>query len=140
MELDKCKQFFEEQDHYAKHSGIEIVTFNPGYAKVQMPIRAFHLNGVKIVHGGAIFTLADYAFGIAVNAHGQVAVGINASISYIKAVKSGVLTAEAKEVSLEARLGNYIINITNELGELVAVYHGTAYRKKEYWPWAEVLL
>ncbi|MCE5285958.1 MAG: PaaI family thioesterase [Pelosinus sp.] len=137
MELNKCKEFFEQQDHYAKHSGIEIVKFEPGYAKVQMPIKDFHLNGVKIVHGGAIFTLADYAFGIASNSRGQIAVSINASISYIKAVSSGTLLAEAKEVSLEARLSNYIINITNEQNQLIAVFHGTAYRKKDYWQWAD---
>jgi acyl-CoA thioesterase len=136
LELDKCKKFFAEQDNYAKHSGISIVALAPGYAKVQMPIQDFHLNGVKIVHGGAIYTLADYAFGIASNLHGQIAVSINASISYIKAAKGGTLLAEAKEVSLEPRLGNYTINITNEQNELIAVFHGTAYRKKDRYSWA----
>lgn len=135
LKLNKCKNFFNQQDHYAKHSGIEILAVEPGYAKVHMPIKEFHLNGASIVHGGAIFTLADFAFGIAANSHGQIAVSINASISYVKAVGRGTLLAEAKEVALEPRLSNYIINITNEQNELIAVCHGTAYRKKEHWLW-----
>lgn len=134
---NKYKQFFYEQDAYAKHTGIEIVVVEPGYCKALMPIKDFHLNGVKTVHGGAIFTLADYAFALASNSHGQIAVNINASISYVTAVKSGVLLAEAKEASLNPKLGNYIINITNEQNEVIAIFHGTAYRKKDRWDWAQ---
>jgi acyl-CoA thioesterase len=137
LKSDTCKQFFAEADHYAKHSGLEILEYAPGYAKVQMPIKDFHLNGLNIVHGGAIFTLADYAFAIASNSHGHMSVNIHTSISYIKAAQGSVLLAEAKEVSLESRLGYYTVNITNEQNELVAIFHGTAYRKKGQWPWAE---
>ena len=34
--------------------------------------------------GGAIFTLADFTFAAASNAHGIVAVGINVNITYLK--------------------------------------------------------
>jgi len=38
-------------------------------------------------------------FAAASNAHGTVAVGINVSITYMKSAKSGLLTAEAREVA-----------------------------------------
>jgi acyl-CoA thioesterase len=102
-----------------------------GYAKARMEIRDCHLNGANIVHGGAIFTLADFAFAAAANSHERISVGINAAISYAKAATTGSLTAEAKEVSLNHKLGNYIVQIRDEQNDLIAFFQGTVYRKKE---------
>ena len=128
--METIKQFFSDHDQFAKHSGIELLDVASGYAKVRMMIMDYHLNGVNIVHGGAIFTLADFAFAAASNSHGKVAVAINATISFMKATTAGILIAEAKEISLTSKVGNYIVNITDEENNLVAVYQGTAYRKK----------
>jgi acyl-CoA thioesterase len=57
--------------------------------------------------------------------------GINATVVYMKAVNTGVLFAEARELSLNHKLGNYIVNILDEQNDLVAVFQGTAYRKKD---------
>ena len=64
-----------------------------------------------IVQGGATFTLADYAFATASNAHGQVALGINASISYFRATQGKVLFAEATEIHASSRLASYNVDI-----------------------------
>jgi acyl-CoA thioesterase len=129
--LEKVKQFLNENDQFARHSGIELVEVAGGYAKAKMVILDYHLNGVKTVHGGAIFTLADFAFAAASNSHGRIAMGINATVVYMKAVNTGVLFAEARELSLNHNLGNYIVNILDEQNDLVAVFQGTAYRKKD---------
>lgn len=131
--MDKIKQLFSANDQFAKHIGIELLEVAKGYAKVKMPIEDYHLNGVKTVHGGALFTLADFAFAAASNSHGRVAMGINVTIVYMKAVGAGVLFAEAKEVSLNHKLGHYIVNISDEQDNLLAVFQGTAYRKNEEW-------
>jgi acyl-CoA thioesterase len=128
--LEKVRQFLNENDQFARHSGIELVEVAGGYAKAKMVILDYHLNGVKTVHGGAIFTLADFAFAAASNSHGRIAMGINATVVYMKAVNTGVLFAEARELSLNHNLGNYIVNILDEQNDLVAVFQGTAYRKK----------
>jgi len=60
-----------------------------------------------------------------------VAVAINANISYMKAVSSGELYAEAREISINHKIGAYTIDVTNEAGELLAVFQGMVYRKKE---------
>ena len=86
-----------------------------------------------MVHGGAVFTLADLAFAAACNSHGRVAVAIHCSISYIKAAQGDVLQAEAQEVSAGPKIGTYSIRITDGTGEIVAVFEGMAYRKKESW-------
>lgn len=88
-----------KNDKFAQLLGIEIVEASPGYALVEMKIEDKHKNGINIVQGGAIFTLADYAFAIASNADGSTTVGINASISYFKAPTGAYIRAEAREES-----------------------------------------
>ena len=129
--MEDIKHFFSGSDQFAKHSGIELLEVATGYAKVRMMIMDYHLNGVNIVHGGAIFTLADFAFAVASNSHGKISVAINASISFMKATTAGVLIAEAKELSLNSKVGNYTVTITDEDNNLIAVYQGTSYRKND---------
>jgi acyl-CoA thioesterase len=120
-----------EGDRFAAHCGISLVAVSPGLARARMELDARHLNGVGIVQGGAIFTLADFAFAAAANSHGTVAVAVDVSISFVKAVKAGVLTAEAREEAMSARLSTCLVRVTDDAGELVALFKGTAYRKQE---------
>jgi acyl-CoA thioesterase len=103
-----------------------------GRAFARMPITAQHLNSHGTLHGGAIFSLADAVFAAASNSHGVVAVAINCTISYFKALKEGVVVARAEEVSLNPALATYDIRITSEeSGELIALFQGTVYRKRQ---------
>src|SRR5512139_1691979 len=131
--MEHIKQFFA-QDRYAQLSGIELLSVAPGRAVAQMAINPHHLNAVGIVQGGAIFTLADLAFAAASNAHNQVAVAINVSITYMKAVSSGILRAEARELSVNSKLGSYTVDVTDERGTLIAVFQGLVYRKDQALP------
>lgn len=128
--MQAIRDFFKN-DRFAQHSGIELLEIGEGYAKAQMPIRDCHRNGVNLVHGGAIFTLADLVFAVASNSHGTVAVAINASIWFVKAAREGILYAQAKEVSRNPKLAVYSIEVTDDLGELVARFEGMVYRKKD---------
>jgi acyl-CoA thioesterase len=49
----------------------------------------------------------------------------------VKATTGGILTAEAREVSCNPKLGSYTVNVTDESGVIVAVFQGLAYRKKQ---------
>lgn len=124
------REYFSE-DFYAVEQGIELIEFRGGYARARMPLERKHMNGLRIPHGGAMFGLADFAFGVAANAHGTVAVAIHADISYVKTAKGNVLYAEATELSRSARLGTYDIRVTDETGEAVALFHGMVYRKPD---------
>lgn len=118
-------------DQFAEHCGLKLVSVGDGRAVVTMDIKQIHLNGNKVVHGGAIFTLADYAFAAACNSVAMVSVSINASISYIKAGAGvGMLTAEACPVSTNTKLGTYLVEIKNVEGVVIAVFQGLAYRIK----------
>jgi len=128
--MDSLKEFLQ-RDAFAKHCGIELVSFAPGHAVARMKVQPSHFNAVGVVQGGAIFTLADYAFAAASNAHGTVAVGINVSITYMKSAESGTLTAEAREVALNPKLATYTVNVTDDSQSLVAIFQGLVYRKQQ---------
>lgn len=133
--MDHIKKFFRDRDRYAKYSGIELVELSRGDARTRMKIEDHHLNGVDMAHGGAIFTLADFAFAAACNSHGTVAVALQANISFLRAAGLGdVLTATAREVSRHPKIALYTIDVCRQDGELVATFQGTAYRKKDAVP------
>jgi len=127
--MDAIKEF-SENDRFAKQIGIELVEVSKGRAKAKMKIKDIHLNAVNTVHGGAIFSLADYAFAIAANTHGNISVALNVNISFLKAVSEGTLFAEAEEVSINPKIATYSIRVLNEHNELIATFQGMAYRKE----------
>jgi len=124
-------QRFFERDRFAAEAGIALTEVSPGLARTRVELRPGHLNGVGIAQGGLLFTLADLAFAAACNSHGTVAVAVDVSISFVKAVSRGVLVAEAREEAKTARVSTCLVRVTDEAGDLVALFKGTAYRKKE---------
>jgi len=132
ISYSQLRTFFSE-DQFVAYVGIELVSGGEGQAMARLSLREHHLNGLGIVQGGVIFTLADFTFAVAANSHGRIAVSIHCAISYLKAVRKGVLFAEAREVSCGPKLAVYHIRVTDESGELVSTFEGTAYLKKEKW-------
>jgi acyl-CoA thioesterase len=128
--MDAMKKFVL-QDHFARHIGVEILEHDRGAAKARMEIGKYHRNSAGMVHGGAIFSLADAVFSIASNSHGTLAVAINVSISFFKAATGGALFAEAEEISINPKLATYLITVTDDAGDKVALFQGTVYRKKD---------
>jgi acyl-CoA thioesterase len=122
---------FVERDFFAKHNDVEMLDYGAGKAKARMEVKQHHLNSAGTVHGGAIFSLADAVFSVASNSHGTLAVAINVSVSFFKAVRSGSLYAEGREVSFNPRLATYLIDVKDDQGSAVALFQGTVYRKKE---------
>ena len=90
-----------------------------------MPIKALHLNGHQICHGGFIFTLADTTFAFACNSHNKNAVAAGCSIEFLKPVREGdVLTCEGIEQTLSGRHGIYDMKVQNQHDEVVAMFRG----------------
>ncbi|MBF0478988.1 MAG: PaaI family thioesterase [Candidatus Omnitrophica bacterium] len=127
------KDIAPKHDTFAPFCGIVLEEVRDGYAKSTMKVEQHHKNGIGTVHGGALFTLADYTFAAAANSRGtteHVVVAINAQISYVKAVTQGVLTAEAEELKYDTKIPIYTVKIVDEKNELVAVFQGMGYKKK----------
>lgn len=129
--MEAIKQFFATQDLFARHSGIELLEAEEGRAVACMKIEPYHFNGAGTVHGGAIFTLADFAFAVASNSHGQLAMGISTSMNFVKAPVSGTLYARATEQSRNPKLAAYSVIVSDDEENIVAIFQGMVYRKKE---------
>lgn len=128
--MEHMIQFFKN-DRFAERVGIELLEVSEGSARARMEIKDHHLNSVNIVHGAAIFSLADLVFSVASNSHGTVAVAVNVNITFMKAASGGTLFAEATEVSRNPKLASYTIRVTDEAGDLIALFQGMVYRKKD---------
>jgi acyl-CoA thioesterase len=117
------------RDRFARLCGLKMVEAANGRSVVTMEIRDDHLNALDMVHGGAFFTLADYAFALAANSRDLPAVALSASMVFLRPGRAGRLTATAWEVSLAKKVGTYTVEIRDEAGELLATFQGLAYRK-----------
>ena len=92
---------------------------------MRMEVREPMLNGHKICHGGLIFTLADSTFAFACNSHNKVTVAAGASIEFLRPGQLGdVLTGEGVEQVLAGRHGIYDMKVSNQRGEVVALFRG----------------
>lgn len=129
--IKKLEQILQN-DRFASNNEIHLVSIGKGEAIAEMTVTDKHLNGVNTVQGGALFTLADFTFAAASNSHGRIAVAANATINFFKGVSSGKLTARAKEHSSGKTLATYIVDITDEEGNKIALFNGTAFLKGEY--------
>jgi acyl-CoA thioesterase len=134
--MDRVKRFLGG-DQFAVRNGIRLLTVTPGCATAEMVLQPHHWNGMQNVQGGAIFTLADFTFAAASNSHGTIAVAINTTLTFMKAARDGKLHAAARELSKNHRLGTYLVEVTDDVGDLVAVFQGLAYRKPDKIPEAE---
>lgn len=104
---------------------MELVTCEPGRAVMRMTVREPMLNGHKICHGGLIFTLADSTFAFACNSHNHVAVAAGCSIEFLKPGQLGdVLTCEGMEQALQGRHGIYDMRVSNQHGDVIAMFRG----------------
>lgn len=119
-----------KNDRFAQHVGINLIKIEPDYAKAEMPVTENHLNGVNMVQGGAIFTLADYAFAAASNARGLTTVGIQANISYFKSPTGKTLFAEATKINSQNKLCSYNVDIFDEDKSLIARFTAMGYIKR----------
>lgn len=114
-------------DNASQQLGMRLDHVAPGAATLSMTITAAMANGHGNCHGGYIFTLADSAFAFGCNGYNQLTVAQHAAITYLAPVSVGDrLTAVCTEVQRRGRGGVYDVSISNQSGDLVAVFRGNA--------------
>ncbi len=117
------------QDHASHALGITLERIAPGFARVSMQVRKDMLNSHGMLHGGMSFTLADTAFAYACNSYNRNAVATGCDIVYPAAGREGdILTAEAVERHIAGRSGVYDVTVTNQNGEVLALFRGRSRR------------
>jgi acyl-CoA thioesterase len=117
-------------DPFGRWLGIELLDLAPGYCRAAFRLEPHLRNFQGDAHGGAIFSLADFAFAGACNGHGQPAVALSVSIHYLAPVAPGTrLVAEAREARQGRRAGFYVMTVTDPEGTVVASCQAVSLRR-----------
>ena len=131
-EAERIGAWMAREDRLARLLGMELTAVSPGACEVRLVVRDDLLNAVGLTHGGATYALADFAFAVASNSHGEVAVALSTQMSYPAASRVGdTLIATATEQSRGARTGLYSIEVRTQRGKLVGLFTGTVFRRGE---------
>jgi len=131
MDIQAIQTLFEEKNTFSKKLGIEFAKLGSGSATCTMLIRDDHRNLFGTVNAGAIYTLAETAFGGAANSHGNATVAVNLTIAYLAPATDGTLIATAEELSAGGRLATYSIKVHDDANRLIAEVQATGYRTKK---------
>lgn len=117
------------QEPFARMLGLNALEVGPGHAVVELAVLEEHLNLHKTAHGGIVFAVVDAAFELASNSHGTAAMALSVTLNFLRPVRAGdTLIAEAGEVDLTKRTGNYRFLVKNRNGDLVAQGQGLVHR------------
>jgi acyl-CoA thioesterase len=123
-------------DPYGRWLGIELLELRPGFCRAGLTLAPHMANFHGSSHGGAIFSLADFAFAGACNGHGEPAVALTVTIQFHAAVRVGSrLVAEARETRQGRRAGFYATTVTDEAdGTVVATCQAVSLRTDVHRP------
>ncbi|WAC06063.1 MAG: PaaI family thioesterase [Methanoregula sp.] len=114
-----------DESEFARLLELEVIEARDGYARVFMPsVKKNNPNGV--IHGGAVFSLADHAFGMAANAGTVHRVAVSIHIQYIAPAR-GDLEAIAELVAENGRYSTFRVMVY-EGDSPVAEFDGVAIR------------
>ena len=103
--------------------GMELVDVKKGWAKIRLPFSDKLANGIGLAHGGAIFSPADSAVGMALVGMLDKEESISTlemKINFLKPVNSGEMLAEAKIVHRGTMTAIGDVEVRNEDDVLVA--------------------
>jgi len=108
---------------FAQLLNMTVTEAHDGYARVVMDCCQI-LNPHDVAHGGAIFAIADQAFGIAANCGNVDRVAVSVHIQYI-APATGTLVAIAKRVADNGRYSTFCVMVY-EGERIIAEFDGVA--------------
>lgn len=95
----KALQAAGPEADFGTHVGVRIVSSGAGCSRCTLALQPWHFNVHQVVHGGAVFTLADRAMGAALYSllsAGELCATIDIRVSYLKAVTRGPLQCDAR--------------------------------------------
>src|SRR3954468_7322549 len=99
-------------DAVARHLDIDVREIDRGRATAAMTVAETMVNGHGIAHGGYVFLLADTAFAVACNTHGEPTVARACDIVFLRPAYAGdELVASAVERTRAGRSGIYDVSV-----------------------------
>ncbi len=125
--LDEARAYFSA-DRFATENGITLDELDSEHAVTSMTISDRHRNAFGGVMGGAIFTLADFAFAALTNDREKTTVAQQVSVNYLSAPKGGRLIATAR-YRKDGRSSCVVnVDVTDDMGRDIAQFVGTGFK------------
>lgn len=116
------------KDRFAlKATGVVVEEVGDGFSRCSMQVSSRHMDFHGHVSPGAIFTLADFAFGAAANERVQNAVTLSSDINFVRPTTGPRLVAEARCIKDGRRICFFEVVISDARG-VAAVAHTNGFR------------
>jgi acyl-CoA thioesterase len=126
--LEEARTYFAADRFATDQLGAIIEEVGLDEARVAFDVDASHSNASGGLMGGAIFTLADFAFAVASNSSGYRTVAVDVDIQFIAAAKGTHIMAESHADRIGRNLVFFSTTISDETGRLIAKAACTGYR------------
>ena len=127
MTIEDAREYFSH-DRFATDNGMVLEELDANHSVCSLEISDKHKNAYGGVMGGAIFTLADFAFATLSNDRERVTVAQQVSINYLSAPKGNRLIAKAS-YKKDGRTSCVInVDVTDETGRDIAQFVGTGFK------------
>ena len=128
-DIEEAREYFSN-DRFATENGMAIDELDAEHSVCSMTLSARHRNAYGGVMGGAIFTLADFAFAALSNDRERITVAQQVSINYLSPVKGDrlVATARYKKDGRNSCVVN--VDVVDDTGREIAQFVGTGFKLK----------
>ena len=113
---------------FYRWTGMRVVAAEPGSVTLDVDLEEHHANLQGFAHGGVLATLADAAMGLSVRSAlepGRRHVTIELGVHYLRAVRTGTVTATGRAVRVGREIAYAEAAITDERGTDLARASGT---------------
>ena len=116
-------------DQYAAHLGAELISPDPANLRVALQIEPRHTNFMGLVHGGAVYSLADIALSLISNSE-VVAVALDTHLVQAASARAGDrLVATARPATRSRSVATYRVTVERGDGRTVGLFTGTVFHK-----------
>ena len=120
-EMMQKETAIQRANAFSAYNHVEMTVVKKDYAEVRLELVPESMNFRGTVHGGAYFTMADMCSGIVCRTDGRSYATQHASVEYLRAADSGVLTGRGRVIHRGRTSCVVEVRITTEEDKLVFI-------------------
>ena len=110
-----------ENNHFMNYNHMRMVECKDDTCIVELKVVHDSLNPYEIIHGGALYTMADCACGIAARKDGRRYVTLSSQLNFLLSAKEGDTVRAVGHIRHRGRTTAFAdVDITNQDGKIVA--------------------
>ena len=125
--IEEARAYFS-CDRFAAENGLTLDELDENHAVTSLTVGDRHKNAYGGVMGGAIFTLADFAFATLTNDRERITVAQQVSVNYLAAPKGERLVAKSRWRKDGRTSCVVVVDVSDDAGRDVAQFVGTGFK------------